>query len=453
MLLAMSHVPTSAREVVLGSVQERIWRAHQALPTEPFFNVRLHVALRGPLDVSALERAFAEIVRRHDVLRWTFSEREGRAVVKEFPTARAAIEEVDLGHLSDEERTAEAARRARAESHHVFDLTQAPLLRLKLLRSSSRDHVLLATFSHLVSDGWSLKVLAEELGAIYSATVQGRASPLPDLPFQYADFARVDVETQGRAADFWRARLAAPPPPLAVRPSFQRRERYERVGAFVAETVRPAVVHSLRELAHHEEASLFVALTAALKAFFLRQTRRTDVLVAVVSANRDGFDVPSGARAADWHAASRRLVGPFSDVLPLRSDLSGCRTFRDVVRRVRDAAREAFPRRRSGPCEALDGQLSLVLNRFPRRVRHPSLFGLEVTPLTFVPEVPISPLTAFIIEDDDGELELKIRYHVQVYSEELVRELLARYCETLAWVAAHPDDALRAPEAGADLFL
>jgi hypothetical protein len=132
------------------------------------------------------------------------------------PSLRLKVPLVDLSGLPPAERDCEATRLANEEAQRPFDLTQSLLLRVSLLRLGRKDHVLLVTMHHIVSDGWSMGTFWNELSAIWSAFAQGRPSPLPELPLQYADFALWQREgLQGAVLDeqlsFWKKTLLAHP--------------------------------------------------------------------------------------------------------------------------------------------------------------------------------------------------------------------------------------------------
>src|SRR6185436_9418811 len=173
----------------LSFAQQRLWFLHQVDPTSPAYNMPAALRLEGWLDVSALVHSFREIARRHEVLRASFPVVGGRPAQVLAPDFELRLVVEDLSVLHPDDREPEARRRAQEEALRPFDLTRGPVLRARLLRLAPEEHVLLATLHHIVSDGWSMGVLVGDLAALYEAYSQGRPSPLPELPLQYADFA------------------------------------------------------------------------------------------------------------------------------------------------------------------------------------------------------------------------------------------------------------------------
>ena len=173
----------------LSFAQQRLWFLNQLAPESGFYNSFKAVRLKGELHVEALERTLNEIVRRHEVLRTRFVNVGGepRQEVLEAPSLKLAL--VDFGSLSEAERDAAVFAAATVEKREPFDLATVPMLRVKLLRLSDADHVVMLTMHHVASDGWSMDVLTKEVAALYEAYSQGEESPLGELPIQYADFA------------------------------------------------------------------------------------------------------------------------------------------------------------------------------------------------------------------------------------------------------------------------
>ena len=146
------------------------------------YNIPAAVRMTGELDVAALERTLTEIVRRHEVLRTSFASVGGRAVQVIHPVAPVKLPLVKLSHLRAEEQEEQVKQLAQAEAAQPFDLSQGPLLRAQLLRLSEREHVVLFTMHHIVSDGWSHAIFIHEVVALYSTFSDGAPSPLEELP-------------------------------------------------------------------------------------------------------------------------------------------------------------------------------------------------------------------------------------------------------------------------------
>ena len=163
----------------LSFAQQRLWFLDRLLPASAMYNVPLALRLVGALDAGALDRAFAAIARRHEVLRTTFSEHQGTAVQKIHGARIEVLSCIDLSSLEPKLRSREQERRIRAEAARPFDLERGPLMRVYLARLGRDEHVLLVVLHHVVTDGWSIGVLLREL-----------AEPLPDAGHFGASGAR-----------------------------------------------------------------------------------------------------------------------------------------------------------------------------------------------------------------------------------------------------------------------
>jgi len=190
----------SERVAPLSPAQERLWFVQQLAPEATFDNVPTAMRVEGPLDEAALDRALCEVVRRHEILRTTFEALDGMPRQRVGPSPESVLATLDL--RGSDEPVAEARRVASAEATAPFDLERGPLLRALLLRLGPADHVLMLSLHHIVCDAASFGLLARELELLYAAFAQGRPSPLPELPLQYADFSlwqRAWLETEERA--------------------------------------------------------------------------------------------------------------------------------------------------------------------------------------------------------------------------------------------------------------
>ena len=155
-------------QLLLSFAQQRLWFLQQLVPDSDCYNISGVVRLEGTLRVELIERTFAEMVRRHEILRTTFTLLEKQPVQIIGEPVAPTLLVVDFSHLPASERNGETKRRAEAEAARPFDLEHGPLLRVQLLRLSPEEHALLVTMHHIVSDGWSIGVLVREVAAIYA---------------------------------------------------------------------------------------------------------------------------------------------------------------------------------------------------------------------------------------------------------------------------------------------
>ncbi|HST61260.1 MAG TPA: amino acid adenylation domain-containing protein, partial [Longimicrobium sp.] len=318
----------------LSFAQERLWFLDRLEPGSAFYNIPWALRLRGALNAAALERALGEILRRHESLRTTFAERNGVPVQEVAPFSGFVLPVDDLSALDERAREADVRRRAAADAARPFDLAAGPLFRAALLRLADGDHVLLTCMHHIVSDGWSMNVLAGELTALYGAFSQGAGSPLPEPAVQYADFAvwqreHLRGEVLDRQIAYWKGQLAGAPALLEL-PADRPRLAVQRYrGAYETAEFREGLVERLEALGRREGATLYMVLLSAYQVLLGTYAGTDDVVVGSPIAGRT-------------RAETEGLIGFFVNTLVLRTDLSGDPGFREVVARVRASTLAAY---------------------------------------------------------------------------------------------------------------
>ena len=424
----------------LSFSQQRLWMLDKLEPGSTAYNMPTPVRLRGRLDVAAMESALDEIVRRHDALRTTFAEQEGEPVQVVGPPAGFRLRVTDLSNLTEEVRRAEEHRIV-ADHRRPFDLERGPLFRADLIRFAPGEHVLLLDVHHIVSDGWSIGVLFRELGALYGAFREGKPSPLPELPVQYADFSIWQREwLQGPVLEeqlaYWRKQLAGSPPALElptdrVRPAVQTHR-----GRNVLLRLSAASTAKLRELSLREGTSLFMTLLSAFQILLSRLSGQDDVVVGSPSAGRSRVEVEG-------------LIGLFLNTLVLRTGLSGDPTFREMLGRVKDVVLGAY-QYQALPFERLleelqpERQLSrtpifqVLFNFMSFSDLNLELPGLQVEGARSGEPASKFDLTLYVSELAES-LQLNLVYNADLFEPERMAELLRQFEHLLEQVVAGPE--------------
>ncbi|HEX2092531.1 MAG TPA: amino acid adenylation domain-containing protein, partial [Longimicrobiaceae bacterium] len=359
----------------LSHAQERLWFLDRMFPGLTAYNLVTALRLPGALDEAVLERALAEVVRRHDALRTTFHEVNGVPVQVVAPFTGYALPAEDLSSLPPQAREAQVQARLARERAHVYDLSAGPIFRASLLRLDAGDHVLLVGMHHIVSDTWSLGVFLRELGVLYDAYREGWDSPLTPLPVQYADYAAWQrsqpLAAEERHLAYWRRQLGGAPELLEL-PTDRPRARVPSFrGARVPVGAPLGVLDLLRALANAQGATLHMVLLGAFQVLLARYAGTLDVSVGIAMSGRSRREIEG-------------LIGIFVNTLVLRTDLSGDPTFREVVERVRETALDAY-QHQEVPFERVVAEL-----RPQRSLSHSALFQV----LFLLDEVAPAPAPA-----------------------------------------------------------
>jgi amino acid adenylation domain-containing protein len=419
--------PAQSGELLLSFAQEGLWFLYRLDPRSTAYTCPFFYRLTGPLDVSALEESIGELFRRHDALRVTISERDGKAfqVIRDDPTFR--LEALDFRDLPGPDCEAELRRELDVEARHAFDLERGPLFRARLVTVGELDHVLLFCFHHIIVDGWSVGVLLKELGAVYEAFCAGKPSPLPEPRARYADYVRAHHratrEELSQEVTFWRSKLDGAPPVLELpgarprprMPSFRGDSIPFRLGRTRAE--------GLREMARGKGMTTTMVMLSVFAALLHRSTGRDDILLGLPSANRGRIE-------------GEGLMGFFVNTIPVRIDFTGDPPFEELLDRVRRASLDAYDHDKL-PFERLVHELRPERNPAinpivqigfapqPPGERELRLSGLCVSPLPAHTGGAILDLTMYSWEAADDLLG-SIEYSVDLFQRATMERLLSQ---------------------------
>jgi len=437
-------IPRVPREGVLlpSLTQEALWFLDQLERERPTYTIYSPIRIRGRLDVSLAERALNEIARRHEVLRTTFPEVDGRPVAKIAPPQPRPLPVVDLTPLPEDERRAALHRGIGEEMDRPVDLRNGPLIRITLFRLGDEDHVAVLSTHHIIYDGWSMAVLLRELTALYGAYAAGQPSPLAELPIQYADFAawqrnRLRGERLDALREYWRKQLAGVAP-LALPTDHPRPAVRTTRGSVHTTTLSERTAAAVAEFCRREGATPFMAFLAALEVLLHRWSGQDDFAVGTPVANRT-------------RPETEALIGYFVNVLVLRGDLSGAPTFRELLGRVRQTTLEAY--------EHQDMTLDQVVEAVnpPRDLgRHPLFqvmfalqnfelaateqFGLTLSPLE---DGPVSRLSFFDLTLELWPVGTTYRadwyFATDLFAPETIQRMALQFERLAAAAVARPD--------------
>ncbi|WP_158892624.1 non-ribosomal peptide synthase/polyketide synthase [Amycolatopsis anabasis] len=420
-----------SRPLPLSFAQQRLWFLDRLRPGDPEYNSALAFRLLGPLDLDALAAALRALVARHEALRTTFDEVDGEAVQVIQPPGEVPVLVVDV-------RPEELDRVLDEEYARPFDLKRGPVVRVLVARLGPQEHVLLVSVHHIATDGWSMGVLTEELGALYDAAVRGAVAALPEPGLQYADFAvwqRERLTAVDEQLGFWREALAGREP-FDLPTDRPRPPERSTAGAVHEFAVPAGTAAALGELARDRETTLFTVLLAACQVLFARYARRRDVTVGTVVSGRNRPELD-------------RMVGFFVNTVVLRSTVDHHRGFREFLGEVKRTVLDAFAHDEV-PFERLVD--AVHADRDPSR--HPlfdimvllhsgpsgagSFGGLRAEEVEIARHSANFDLTVEFAERDGGLTGL-VEYRTDLFDPETIERLAGRLGVLLAGIAEWPD--------------
>lgn len=424
----------------LSFAQQHLWSLDRERPGNPIYHLPLIVRLRGALEIPALERSLAEVVRRHDALRACFlSSGAPRQQIEAAIAMTLPVTEIDQGSAAA--RRQQLLESIQEEIASPFTLSTGRVCRARLFRIGKREHFLVLTVHHIAADRASLRLMLEEIASLY-ASARAETAPRPATqPVQYAAYARWQREwwdsgQPQRLLQYWQQRLdgapSTPELPLDRPRSGARTGR----GASGCVSIPPQIVAAVSDAAREQGTTPFVALLAGLKALLSRYADATDLVVGTSTATRTCHEVQG-------------VIGNFANTLVLRTDLGAAPSYRELLRRLRDTTSGAFahaelpfdrlveamaPRGTwdQGPwCRVM---FSLEEAPFDRQVR-PDLWMTQI-PI----DTGLAPVELELRLWNAGDaVEGRFEYDADLFDASTTRHLADHFGRLLAGAAANPD--------------
>ena len=426
----------------LSFAQQRLWFLAQLEPDSPSYNLSQTLRIKGVLDVQALEQAIGSIIARHETLRTTFKAVNGEPVQIVANEYAFELPFTSLEELPKEKREAEVRRLGVAAARRPFDLSRDCPLRAALVRIDDDEHWLFLTVHHIVSDGWSMGILTKELFNTYEAIATGQPTELPELPIQYADFAEWQREwLQGEVLEeqlgYWLKSLEGAPAELKLQTDHPRLAHQSFNGSTLSSRLSLNLSRSLGELSQREGVTLFMTMLTAFQALLFRYTGQEDIVVGTSIAGRNRVEIES-------------LIGFFVNTLPLRTNVSGNPTFRELLARVKEVALGAYAHQ-DLPFEKLVEELNperdasrspvfqvmFGMQNVPRETLTPS--GLTITRETIPSGTAKFDLTLFVNETPTG-LICSLEYNTDLFNKDTIERMLRHYETLLEGIVATPQE-------------
>ena len=424
----------------LSFAQQRLWFLNELEPEAGGYNSALALRLTGPLDTAALTGALQGLVTRHESLRTTLDDVDGKGVQVIHPAAEFTVQITDLTDTPPASQQQTLDQLLGSEYTRPFDLRHGPLFRALLIRLTPQESVLLLTMHHVITDGWSMGILTRELSALYTAAVHGRDAALVPLPVQYADFAvwqRSQLTDTVLAAGlgYWAAQLSGLAP-LELPADRPRPPVRTPAGGTCQFTIGAPVTARLKDIARASDATLFMALAAAVQILLSRWSGQDDIAVGTAVAGRD-------------RAELEHLIGFFVNTIVLRSAVDHRAGFTAFLGQVRATALDAFAYQHVPFERVVDAvqpdrdtsrtplfQAMITLHDVRREL--PAFEGLAVEDVNFSrKEVNFDISVSFI--DSDDILHGFLEYSSDLFDSATVERMAGHLQVLLTAIAADPE--------------
>jgi hypothetical protein len=433
--------PPELAELPLSALQQRIWYLCTAYRGDASPQVFMIWRMKGPLRIQEWKDAVGAVADRHESLRTTFVVRDGEPAQVVNPPGGLETELIDLTHLPEDEREEQAGQIVAKRTHALLDLVGGPLVRSCLIRLADEHHVWCFTTHHLLADGASQRILAQEVRAAYRSFVDGVALDLPPLKVQYGDFAlwQRTVQQPAEEADlgYWREQLAGTA--MLDLPTDRPRPAEKSAGAGeLFHSASGELAQRIAELARARRCTPFMVLLAAMQALLSSYSGQEDICVGSAVAGRTVVDLEP-------------VIGLFANTVALRGDLSGDPAFEELLLRTRTRVIAAL-RRQNVPFSRVVDALGLprIANRtqlfqviFSMRPNSDGkdkedLAGLQVEDFPHAHAKTLHDLVIDVWRLDEQVLSLGFRYDDTIFDASTVATMASRYEQLLAAVVDRP---------------
>ncbi|NVM79668.1 amino acid adenylation domain-containing protein [Duganella sp. SG902] len=439
-----------ADSMPVSHAQDRLWFLWRLDPAGSAYHIAGTLMLRGVLEMPALRAAFDALVRRHASLRTVFeADAQGQARQRVLPALALELPLIDLSAEQEAPRDEQAMAAADRVRRQPFDLTVGPLLRVAVIRTERNAYQLVLCMHHIVSDGWSMQVLIEELVQLYRAHLAGQAAALPALPCSYADYAAWQrkwlASGEGtRQLAYWRQKLEGEQPVLQLHtdaPRAAQATAYTLAHHRVALT--PGLAQNLQRAVRGHGVTPFVALLAALQVLLHRYTGQQDIRIGTPVANRH-------------HADTGGIVGLFVNTQVLRGQVTPYATLQAMLAQAQVAVQEAQAHQdlpfeqlveALQPDRGMDSHplFQVMLNHQRDKLGLlASLPGLTVDGLELGEQTAQFELVVNSTEMDDGGIAIAFGYARELFAPQTIARMAGHYLVLLEILAAEPDTPVHA---------
>lgn len=439
--LRTQDINNKEKNPILSFAQQRMWFFHQIEPDNPFYNNSIALSFNGFLDVTNLELSLTALAQRHETLRTNFNVVDGQPVQIIAQTQAISLSLVDLQDLAADRQSIEVKQLIKAEAQIPFKFSTDALWRTKLLKLSEEYHILIITIHHIISDGWSMGVLVNDLSSFYQAFCNQTAPTLPVLTLQYADFAEwqhqwLQGDRLASQLNYWKQQLDGALPILDLPSNHPRPSTQTYRGAVATFQYDHHLTQQLEKLSQRSGVTLFMTLLTAFTVLLYRYSGQQDLVIGSPIANRNRVEIEN-------------LIGFFANTLPLRIKVENNPTFEQLLTQVQEITLDAYSHQ-DLPFDFLVEEL-----RIERHLSHNPIvqvmFALQNSPLPSIklPNLEISQIVSFDngsarfdlemhLWESPGGLRGDVVYSTDLFNSDTIQRLIGHFKTLLGGIVSNP---------------
>ncbi|MCU7492539.1 MAG: amino acid adenylation domain-containing protein [Ignavibacteria bacterium] len=431
----------------LSYTQERMWFLEELEPGKAVYNLPVMFRIEGELDTYLLEKSLDKIISRHEVLRLSFSNIDGKARASVTPEIKIKCGITDISRLPEDKQNDLIGKISEEESVQAIPLNKAPLFRIRLLALSVKEYILIAVFHHIIMDEWSSRLLLRELSEIYNSLNSGRKPALPKLKIQYTDYAfwqreYLKGENLHRQLSYWKDKLSGIPLSLELPFDHPRPPIQTYRGDYISLDLSPELVKALRDFNRQSGVTLFMTMLSCFQVLLYRLSGQMDIVIGTPVANRSKEELEA-------------LIGFFVNTLVLRCRISRNMKFLDLLKVTTESSLEAFT------YQELPFEMLVDALQPERTLSHSPLFqvmfAMQNMPLTdyeLAPGIRIIPheiklntsefdLTLFIAEKSDESISMAFEYNTDLFEKETIEMFFRNFENILKSVTDSPETKIK----------
>jgi surfactin family lipopeptide synthetase A len=436
---SIDQISEKVKTAPLSFSQQQMWVIEQIQPGNHAYNLPVGYRLKGKLDVQLLEDSFNEIIKRHDSLRTTFAfiNEEARQII--HPEFSIKIKIIDMEDLHTGKQL---SRIASEEVIRPFDLSSLPLVRVTLIRINEFDHVLLLNLHHIISDGWSLGIISNELSILYNSRIEGMLPELPELTAQYSDFVTWQQEknwkpTYNEQLSFWKEQLKGELPNIELPLDKQRPAVQSLNGSNEFFYLPGALVKKIQSVGFRRGSTFFMTILTALQTFLHKYSGGEDIIIGTPVSNRP--------RKTD-----ENIVGNYINTVAVRANLGNNPQFSSLLRQTRKSTIDALTNR-DLPFEKIVENIKIrrdlsrnpvfqvMLQVLPKYSFN--LSDLQISSFNFDHGYSQFDLSFHMYEEEEG-YQCRIEYSTDLFKPDTIRRMADNFVFFLNALAEHPDSTI-----------